>query len=787
MNSGEKINNNTENNLDISRFIGLIKAQWYWILISFVVSLLVAFIYIRYEHKVYVVSAKLLVNDEKKGGNVGLGNASGGLGDLLGSKNSVDNEVEILRTHDLMNSVVKDLNLNIKYLRGGRFKNTEIWESPYNVVLVSNLEDIKNHLLFELIINENSEIVLKNDDLKLSAKLNEEIDLPKIGKIKIVKNNQFSGDSFSDPLLVSLEPISKTTRSLQGGFSASVTNKTVSTIDLNLNTTLPEKGVVVLNKIIENYINQNLNDKNVVADSTLSFIAARLLEVSQELSNLESNITKYKKDNKIIDISSQANSLISSTGDISKDLAEIDGKISIYKELNRHLNGDGYRIVPGLALSTDNSLNNLSSQFNALLMEYERLKSTNTDDNANVVTILTQLDNLKSDMASNVNSNIKQLEVMRQQYKSHDRYLDGQLRRLPTLERGYFDMARMQQIKQEQYIFLQKAWEETAIGRTANVANAKLIDSPKVGLAPIAPKTSIIYLAAILIGILLPVGILYVKDMLNVKITNKNDIDSLTEIPIYGEIAHSKDNVSMVVTNTSRSPIAEQFRALRTNLDFSFKTNNAKSLMVTSTTQGEGKTFVALNLAISMSLLNKSVIFLELDLRRPSLLNKLNLEYKNGFTSFLMNDELKIEDVMFKHNDYSNLYFMHAGPVPPNPSELLINKKTIDLIEHLKERFDYVIVDTPPIGLVSDAQLIGQYVDSTIYVLRNNYTHKQSVHLVNSLNNENKLPNLALVVNDITAVSGSLYGYSAYGYGYGYGYYQQEESHKKGIRSIFKK
>jgi len=348
-------------------------------------------------------------------------------------------------------------------------------------------------------------------------------------------------------------------------------------------------------------------------------------------------------------------------------------------------------------------------------------------------------------------------------------------------------LARLQQIKQAQYIFLQEKWEENAIARTANVSNSKLIDSPKAEEFPISPKKKMILALGLILGLAVPFAIIYLLDLLNVKVENLTDVKNVSNLPVLGMISHSNVNEQVVVTKSSRSAIAEQFRAMRTNLEFAL--NGGKTILFTSSMSGEGKSYVALNLAVSLALLDKKVLIMELDLRKPSITAKLGLAQGKGFSHYIVRPEMPAQDIIIPSGVHEHVHLVQAGAIPPNPAELLVSERANMLMKELKESYDYIIIDAPPVGLVTDAQLLSRYADACLYLVRQGFTYKEQLHLPTDLVAQNKINNIQLVINDVVAKGGY---YGNYGYGYGYGDYGQESVSKKGVitkffQNLFKK
>jgi capsular exopolysaccharide synthesis family protein len=391
-------------------------------------------------------------------------------------------------------------------------------------------------------------------------------------------------------------------------------------------------------------------------------------------------------------------------------------------------------------------------------------------------------------MVANLEGTRKSLEITEAELQKELDKIEKEIRKVPSHERTYLDLARQQQIKQELYLFLLEKREETAISKTSNISNAKIIDTPKSEFKPYSPNKLMILMLGLVAGLALPFARIYLLDTLNNKVQTKEDILKATKVPIVGEISHNETEEMLVIARNPRAVISEQFRALRTNLQFMLGSLNTKGnvILLTSSMSGEGKSFTAVNLATIMAISGKKVLMMELDLRKPNLSPGLNIKNDFGFTNYVINPEVKTSDVIRLAGVHENLFIISSGPLPPNPAELIMNARVDLLMQELKATFDYVIVDAPPIGLVTDAQLLNKYADLTLYLVRQKYTYKNQLSIVEDLYTNGKMKSMGIVVNDIKPVGGYGYGYGGYGYGsYSYGTYGNEEEKSGWSKKIF--
>ncbi|WP_312482559.1 GumC family protein [Sphingobacterium multivorum] len=757
-------------NKELLRFIGRILSNWYWFVLFGFIGLMVAFTYLRYTIPAYKIHAKLLVSDDKKGGGMLSSSALGDLSSLMGTKNSVDNEVEVLKTGDLIREMVLAEKAYINYYKVGRVHDVPVSETPYTIELTTLMDSIEDRISLKIQALKGNELELSNADTSLRVRMGVPFAISPKCHLKIVPNVSFIGHKNNEFGFI-LTPI----RDVVDGFSKTlivdVTNKNVSTIDLTLECSLPKRGEQLLNTLIDKYVELNLHDKNVVADSTLSFINARLSRITDELAGVEDRISGYKKRKQLTDISEQGKVLIASSASYTKTLAEVETQLAAVDAVAAYLADTKHpRVVPSAVIPQDIGFNALIQRYNELVLQRERLLLANTEDNPLVQNLSTQIAGVRQDMVTNVASTRKQLELARQSQQVLANNVSSQIHQVPTIERGYIDLTRLQQIKQAQYIFLQEKWEETAIGRTANVSNSKVIDSPKAEKYPFSPKRTVIYVLGLVLSLIIPLAMIYLRNVFNVRIQGIEDLEASNKLPILGMIAHSDETDQVVVTNTSRSAIAEQFRAMRTNLEFTL--NGGKRILFTSSMSGEGKSYVALNLAVTLALLDKKVLLMELDLRKPSITSKLGLQTAKGFSHYIVRSDMRIDEIIVTSGAHENVDLIQAGAIPPNPAELLVHPRTEELMEELAKRYDYILMDAPPVGMVTDAQLLSRYADCCLYLIRQGYTYKEQLRVSHDLAATGKIKSIQLVVNDIKSKGNY---YSNYGYRYSYGDYSKSK------------
>ncbi len=773
-----KVANENIEGLDLKQILARILASWHLIAISVLICLILSNLYIRYKTPSYKISARVLVNDEKKGAGLSGGGALlGDLGGILGTKSTVDNEAEILKTRYLMERVVQDMNLNITYYRQGTLKKIELYESPFQVKIIKGIDTIKTtNIAVEF--EKDGMISVRAKEIDTMVALNRPFVIPFVGEVMLTNGPavRVPDESYGFNIM----SVDSKVLSLMDALTVEVKNKLVTIIDLSLTHSIPKKGEDILNTLIAKYVQENLTNKNEVADSTVKFIQSRLAYISGELGGLEGNIQDFKQENNLADMSEQSKLLVQTTGQYVNELSKVETQISILKSLQRYLQDDNKRVLPSSLIPADLVFNGAVEKYNALTLERARRLIGVTEVNPGIILMDKEIENARADIESNISTTLDGFVITRNRINIQMKNAENQVRNVPKWERNYLNLARQQQIKQELYIFLMQKSEETAISKTSNIANSRTIDPPKSEVKPFSPKKMVIYLFGVFAGLMIPLGFMYAKDVLNDKIQTKEDITRHTQVPIIGEISHEGEKDNMIVANSSRSPISEQFRALRTNLSFFFKSADEKVILLTSSASGEGKSFVAINLGQILALADKKVLLMELDLRKPGLSTKLEIPNSFGFTNYVMDPELGFRDIIKPLKLQKNLFILSSGPIPPNPAELLLSERTKTLMAELKQQFDYIIIDTSPIGIVTDAQLLAPYSDVCIYLVRQNYTLKKQLNIVDELARTQKMKGLSILVNDIKETKG-------YGYGYSYGNYDMPVEEPNLFSRLFKR
>jgi capsular exopolysaccharide synthesis family protein len=767
-----------DDEFDLKKVVGTLIRFWPLFLICVIGAVIIAFLFLRYSTPQYKINAKILVKDDKKGGN--FGGASDNMFSDLGLFNptkSVDNEVEVLKSRTLMEKTVDALQLQARYYVEGSVKQTELFFE--NVPFELSLAGIKDDSLvadkrFSLLFIDDRRFVLENDGKTKQYNYGDLLVFP-FGAIRVKRN--INAAPIQKPVIVKLSKRDNVVDGFQQALTIATTSKTVSTIDLTLEDPVPQRGEKLLNTLITIYNAMNTEDKNRIADSTIAFIDNRLIYVTAELGNVEKEIETFKRKNKLTDLSAEGQLLLQNSSEGMKNVAQQQVQIEIINSLEKYLKDDknNLRTIPAGLAVPDPTFAELIHTYNAAQLEKERQLQTTTESNPIVQTLTVQIGNLKSNILANLATIRHTMQISMNQLQRGANLFERRIGQVPEKERSFLEFSRQQAIKQELYLYLLKKREETAVSKAANIDNARVVDSAKSQTHPFSPKRTLVYLSALLIGLVLPAIAIYLRQLLNNKVEDKKDITTKTAAPIVGEIGRSPYTNSFIVKENPRHPVAEQFRLLRTNLDYMVpEGEGGRVIMITSSISGEGKSFLSLNLAAMLALRGKKVLLVEFDLRKPKLSKYLRLDNRHGLTDFLVKKNNDIGSLIKTVSEVDGLYMLGSGAIPPNPAELINNNQTRDLFSIVKTDFDYAVVDAPPVGLVTDSLLLSKYANITLYVIRQKYTFKNQLEMLDEMYRQGKLPNLGIVVNDIKRQKGYGYGYG-YGSGYGYGYESEKD------------
>jgi tyrosine-protein kinase Etk/Wzc len=792
----DKLGEQSEEQVNIQELLFRYLIHWPWFVISIIICIACAWGYLRLTTPIYNISATVLIKDEKKGGGASMSSdlEKMGLEGFVSSSSNVDNEIEVLRSKSLAREVVNNLGLFVTYMDEDEFPSKELYHT--SPVLVSLTHQEADKLPGRMEINM---ILQPTGALGVQITVGEKEYRKQFDKLPAVFPTDEGTVAFfaNNDTLSAVRPENITKerhitafinrpfsvlKEYVNSLSIAPTSKTTSVVVISLENTNTRRGRDYINKLLEMYnINAN-NDKNEVAQKTAEFIDERIGIISKELGSTEQDLENFKRSAGITDLSSEAQIALTGNAEYEKKRVENQTQINLVMDLQRYMKGNEYEVLPSNIGLQDAASAGAIDRYNQMLVERKRLLRTSTENNPTIINLDTSIRAMRTNVQATLDATLKGLQITKEDLAREASRYSRRINDAPTQERQFVSIARQQEIKSGLYLMLLQKREENAITLAATANNAKIIDEALADDNPISPKKTIVYLVALVLGVGLPVGVIYLIGLTKFKIEGRADVEKLTSLPVVGDVPLADEKTgSIAVFENQNNLMSETFRNVRTNLQFMLE-NGKNVILVTSTISGEGKSFISANLAISLSLLGKKVVIVGLDIRKPGLNKVFNIPKKeHGITQYLTNTTANLMDFVQPSDINKNLFILPGGTVPPNPTELLARGGLEKAIETLKANFDYVILDTAPVGMVTDTLLIGRVADLSVYVCRADYTHKAEFTLINELAENNKLPNLCIAVNGLDLNSrkyGYYYGYGKYGkyygygkrYGYGYGY-----------------
>lgn len=738
---------------------------WPWFILLVIVFLSGAWIYLRYKSPVYETTASILIKDDSKGvSSIDPLQAF----DLFSSNKSVDNEVEILQSKTLMQEVADNLNLYAPVMVTGRVRTSDAYVFSPISIEAKEPDSLKRGENIPFDYDEIDDLVIMN---KRKYLLNSWQQTP-YGILKFVHNPNYKNTSNEKDeemhYSFSLHSIKSTANSLLGSLSVSQSGTMSTVIDISYKGEVPERNEDIVNELLKVYNKAAILDKNVLAANTLKFVDNRLKFVEHDLDSIEASLQHFRSGNKLTDISAQGQIYLQTVAENDKQISDINMQLAVLDQVSSYVNSNGNMggVVPSTLGVSDPVLIDLLQKLSDIELQYEQKRKIVPENNPSLVGVTDAAERLKLSIRQNILNQRKNLEAAKLDLsKRSDRYASI-LTTIPQKEKELLSISRQQTIKNNIYTFLLQKKEETSLSFASTIADSRLIDKAETGDGPVSPKKNLIYLGAFLLAISLGIIVIYLKDLLNRTIQTRGEIEKTVSIPILGEVGFDRSKTPVVISEGKRTFIAEQFRQLRTGLSYLGIDETHKRIMITSSISEEGKSFIAINLGISLSLTGKRVAVLELDLRKPKLSEVFHVNRSIGITNYLVGKK-NLSDIM-KETGISNLVLLPSGPIPPNPSELISNGRLEELFDELEKQFDYIIVDTAPTNPVTDAFLVSPMADVSVYVVRQNYTPKMFMAKLDSFKKEGILKNPAVVYNGVRGK-----GIGKYNYGNGYGYTEE--------------
>lgn len=741
-----------------------------WILLSLGIAVGIAWIKLRYATPMYSVSGKLLVKQDNPYGNPS--EKFGNIFAMPGDNSNLNNEIEVIKSRAIASRVVKSLNFQTQYYNKGQVRTSEA--NVKDLPFTWNIEKVVDSSVstgFEITLYPKNQFSIKEGGEKYNFG-----QLIKAGglEFRLFPGREIPTTEETPVYVLNWIPLDNVAATLSN--SLAVTQVEGSSV-LNLTYKSPNRknGVEIVNAYMKEYQEASLEDNKLVAFNTLQFIDQQLDTLQRELGGVERNLQKFREDNKIFNPEMQATKSFTELTDAQKQLAEQGVKLKVLDYLRQYIANPKNEadLVPSNLGIEEPSLVEQITSYNELWLKKKTALKTTTSQNPLIIGYNTALEKLKHDILQNLD-NVRNAYVLGiQELEKINNNANSLIVSLPGKEKKLLEVTRRQAILQELYSFLLQKKLETAISSASTISDIKILEPAIAGSNPVSPNRRSYYTIAMLIGLALPLTLIFLIEFLNDKVISRNDIDKITDTPVLGEVGHAEDANALVVKENNRSYIAEQFRIIRSNLQYVLPKNDKPVILVTSSFSGEGKSFVSTNLGAVLALSGKKTVILEMDIRKPKILKGLGMHERRGITNYLVSD-MSLEEIIHPVPGTEDMYVIPCGPVPPNPAEMLLDEKMADLFTALRKKFDAIIIDSAPVGLVSDAISLSSHANATVFIVRHYYTYKKQIELIDDLYVNNKLPHMSIVINDIQVRGG--YG-SYYGYGYGYGnqanvYYQ---------------
>ncbi|WP_274475283.1 GumC family protein [Mangrovimonas aestuarii] len=765
-----------EDRLDIKEEIIKYSRHWLWFLLSAALCISLAGLYLRYTAETYKTVAKIKILDESKGLELPMD----AMGLFKGSKINLENEIEVLKSYRLLEKVVKELNLNTKYFSVGRFKTTELWGAPFKTVLLRDIDSIGSGLTFAFKFQENT-ISISNEEGKYPElsfnsfdELNQSDKLPFL--FTILDEEDFKKYENGD-IILKFSPTYSSVTSLSDKLSISPVGKSSEILSLSIIGTNRQKSEVIINAIVDQFNLDGIRDRQLVSQRTIDFVDDRFVYLAKELDSIEIDKKEFKQKNNLIYIEADAAMSLEKEAVSEEEVFKMDTQIALANLLEQSLDNEGEysSLLPANIGLESTNINGLIGDYNTTVLERDKFISSGGENNPTVLVLNRRLKDLDNNISQSVKAYKEQLEVSLSKLTKQKRQASGVVSSMPEKEKLLRAIERQQKIKETLYLLLLQKREEAAINLAVTAPSIKVVDYGLTGRTPVSPKPKVVYMGALLLGLLLPFGTLYIKNLLDTKIHNKQDVEKeVPNVPVVAEIPFIDDDRKLFKDPHDRSVLAEAFRILSTNINYIVSpivdSKRGKIIYTTSTIKGEGKTFVSMNLALAFASLNKKTLLVGADLRNPQIHTYLKSKrQRKGLADYLHKPELDWKELIIENPFTPNEDVLLSGTIPPNPPELLTNGRFEKFLDEVRDVYDYIIIDTAPTILVTDTLLISKHADATLFVARADYTERKLLEFSKDLIRQNKLNNVAYVVNNVGAQSSSQgYGYN-YGYGYGYG------------------
>jgi tyrosine-protein kinase Etk/Wzc len=745
------------------------------LLLSVAFFLTIAYIKVRYTTQIFKVQSSLLIQNDMT--SVGEGGSNGGkdpkFEELFMTQDALNlsNEIEVLKSTPVLQRVARDLNLQTAYYSRGNVRGSLIYPMyPFTLNLITKVDTTKG-LSFRIsllsadryTVDEGKTVYHFGDTLTEGD-----------AKLQLVRTPGVNIFAFaSRQFEIDWSPLYDVAIGLQGELKVMQINEQATILTLAFEGENPILGRDMLNNLMAVYDTLQVEDKNRIAGNTLRFINDRIFELNDTIKGVEGVLTHFMVDNKVFDMESQSKNYLDKMGEATRLREEQEVKISIVDLLLHYLadKKNIHELVPTNLGIDEPAITQLVLEYNQTTLQRDKNVKTSTEANPLIVGMDDQLDKIRVQITQALLNVRSAYTIAVNKLQETEGNINSHVNSLPGKSLGLLNIERHQKILEDLYSLLLQKKLEISLSSASTISNSRVVEPAMAGFEPVSPDKKSIYTMYLLVGLLLPTGFVLLRELLQDKINGKGDVEKYTTAPILGEIGHSEAKQALVVTQNSRRLISEQFRIVRTNLQYVINKVDKPVIMVTSSFSGEGKSFVSTNMGAVMALSGKRTVIMEFDIRKPKIVSGLDLKRKMGITNYIIG-KASFNELLIKVSGIEDLYVIPCGPIPPNPSEILLDQKLDELMKEVTDNFDVVIMDTAPIGLVSDAITLNRFSNCTLFITRQGYTFRKQLGLVEDLYLNKKLPNLCLLINDVKADGGYYGGYYGGGYGYygGYGY-----------------
>jgi len=785
------INNQTED-ISFRELIEQYTRFWYFFVLGVIIAFILAFVYLRYSTELFESKATIIIKDDKNANNPVEMAAFAQFGSFLSkfSSSQINNELAIFNSKYIISEAIKELQLNIKYELVGAIKTTELYSyKPFDIQFQSFHEDFKKEplpiLFFEILSDSEYVVTDEMQSFEKKYRFGQRLSLPfgDITVLPILDDTARFQNFIGKTITVTYAPIETVALAYRDKVVIENSVEKSNVVGLSIQTQLKEKGEDFLNELIYQYNKDAVSDQNEIAENTSRFIDARLKIITRELDSVEGNKEVFKTTNRLTDIQAEAQLILENASEFNKRQLDVSTQLELSNTMIDYMeNSSNNELLPANIGIQSEELGNSVNNYNQLVLYRNKLLQTSTKKNPVVENVNQQIEQMRASILRSLENSSNALRIAMKDINVQENILSSKISQVPGKEKIFRGIERQQTIKEQLYLFLLQQREQVSISLASTSPKAKIVDEGYSSHAAVSPKKPLIYIGALILGLLIPFLGIYIFKALNTKVVDRRDVERYLTAPVLGEIPKINRGMSELIQHNDLSIMAEAFRILRTNLQYLFinkleKNDKGKTLIVTSTIKGEGKTFVAFNLALTLALTGKKVVLVGADIRNPQLQRYLpeHLKTKKGLTEYIVYEDMQVVDIVSQSEYNENLSIVLSGTIPPNPAELLMQKRTTTFIDELKKQFDYIIMDTAPSMLVTDTILINKLADVTLYIVRAGYTDKRLLDFPQDAINDGRLSNVAMVLNNVSL--------NNFGYGnkYGYSYAREEVAFLKRI------